>query len=106
RTQALTASGETLDRMLDWWEASERRARLRKLLLERDGVDPEDVIMAPEQAARRGLTSTVCFPHGNLAPKGSVIKSTAIDPSVVGPDGVYRMSGPARVFTTEPAAIA
>jgi dihydroxyacid dehydratase/phosphogluconate dehydratase len=35
-----------------------------------------------------------------------VIKSTAIDPSVVDADGVYRKTGPARVFTTERAAIA
>jgi dihydroxyacid dehydratase/phosphogluconate dehydratase len=35
-----------------------------------------------------------------------VIKSTAIDPRVVGADGVYRHVGPARVFTSEPAAIA
>ncbi len=45
------------------------------------------------------------FPRGNLAPEGAVIKSTAIDPSVVGADGVYRKTGPARVFTTERAAI-
>jgi putative YjhG/YagF family dehydratase len=105
-TDALTVSGEKLGRMLDWWENSERRARLRQILAERDGIDPDDVIMSPDQAARRGLTSTVCFPSGNIAPNGSVIKSTAIDPSVVGPDGIYRMRGPARVFTTEPAAIA
>jgi dihydroxyacid dehydratase/phosphogluconate dehydratase len=35
-----------------------------------------------------------------------VIKSTAIDPSVLGADGVYRLTGPARVFLTEPDAIA
>jgi dihydroxyacid dehydratase/phosphogluconate dehydratase len=35
-----------------------------------------------------------------------VIKSTAIDPSVVDADGVYRKRGPARVFTRERAAIA
>ena len=35
-----------------------------------------------------------------------MIKSTAIDPSVVDADGVYRKTGPARVFTTERAAIA
>ncbi len=29
---------------------------------ERDGVDPDDVIMSPAQARERGLTSTVCFP--------------------------------------------
>jgi putative YjhG/YagF family dehydratase len=105
-TRVLTASGLTLGEVLDDWEKSERRRRVREVLLERDGIDPDDVIMSPEEAARRGLTSTVCFPHGNLAPDGSVIKSTAIDPSVVGPDGVYRHTGPAKVFLTEPAAIA
>src|SRR5205085_11060307 len=54
----------------------------------------------------RGLTSTVTFPIGNLAPEGSVIKSTAIDPSVVDADGVYRKEGPARVFTSEREAMA
>jgi dihydroxyacid dehydratase/phosphogluconate dehydratase len=52
------------------------------------------------------LTSTVCFPNGNLAPEGSVIKSTAIDPTVIGADGVYRVTGPAKVFLTETAAMA
>ncbi len=103
---ALTVSGETLGHMLEWWETSERRARLRRLLQEREGIDPEDVIMDPERAAARGLTSTVTFPKGNLAPEGSVVKSTAIDPSVVDADGVYRKTGPARVFTSEVAAVA
>jgi putative YjhG/YagF family dehydratase len=103
---ALTVSGETLATMLDWWEQSERRARLRRLLKERDGVDPDDVIMDPDSARRRGLTSTVTFPKGNLAPEGAIIKSTAIDPSVVDADGVYRKRGPARVFLSEPDAIA
>jgi dihydroxyacid dehydratase/phosphogluconate dehydratase len=62
--------------------------------------------MSPEQAKNRGLTSTVTFPRGNLAPEGSVIKSTAIDPSVVDADGIYRKTGPAKVFTTEKAVIA
>jgi dihydroxyacid dehydratase/phosphogluconate dehydratase len=99
-------SGEPLGRVLDWWEGSERRRRLREHLIQADGVAPDDVIMNPEQARRRGLTSTVTFPRGNLAPEGSVIKSTAIDPSVVDADGVYRKRGPARVFTRERAAIA
>ncbi len=51
------------------------------------------------------MTGTVAFPRGNLAPEGAVIKSTAIDPSVVDADGVYRKEGPARVFTSEKAAI-
>jgi dihydroxyacid dehydratase/phosphogluconate dehydratase len=104
-TDALTVSGEPLGDMLDWWEQSERRAALRKVLKEREGVDPDDVIMSPDSARSRGLTSTVTFPHGNLAPGGSVIKSTSIDPSVVGEDGIYRKRGPARVFLTEQAAI-
>jgi putative YjhG/YagF family dehydratase len=102
----LTVCGEPLGRALDWWEKSERRQRLRELLATKDGVDPADVIMSPERARQRGLTSTVTFPRGNLAPEGSVIKSTAIDPSVVDPDGVYRKAGPARVFITERAAVA
>src|SRR5204863_485697 len=101
----LTVAGERLGRLLDWWEGSERRRALRERL-RRDGVDPDDVIMDPERARRRGLTSTVTFPRGNLAPEGSVIKSTAIDPSVVDADGVYRKVGPARVFTSEKAAVA
>jgi putative YjhG/YagF family dehydratase len=102
----LTVTGEPLGKLLDWWESSRQRTALRTLLKERDGVDPDDVIMSPERARERGLTSTVTFPCGNLAPEGSVIKSTAIDPSVVGPDGVYRKVGPAKVFTTERAAVA
>jgi len=104
--RCLTAAGEPLSTVLKWWEGCGRRARLRELLRRCDGIDPDDVVMSPERAAQRGLTSTVTFPSGNLAPEGSIIKSTAIDPSVVGSDGVYRMIGPARVFTTEKDAIA
>jgi putative YjhG/YagF family dehydratase len=104
--RCLTVTGESLGRALDWWEGSERRRALRERLQAQDGVDPDDVIMDPEGARGRGLTSTVTFPRGNLAPEGAVIKSTAIDPSVVDADGVYRKAGPARVFTTERAAIA
>jgi putative YjhG/YagF family dehydratase len=104
--RCLTVSGETLGRVLDWWEGSERRRALRERLRAQDGVDPDDVIMDEGQATARGLTSTVTFPRGNLAPEGAVIKSTAIDPAVVDADGVYRKTGPARVFTTERAAIA
>ncbi len=102
----LTVSGEPLARVLAWWEKSERRKALRDRLFDQDGVSPDDVIMSPGRATELGLTSTVTFPRGNLAPEGSVIKSTAIDPSVVDPDGVYRKVGPARVFTREHEAIA
>jgi len=102
----LTVSGDTLGRVLDWWEASDRRRALREELRAHDGVDPDEVIMSPDGARRAGLTSTVTFPRGNLAPEGSVIKSTAIDPTVVDADGVYRKRGPARVFTRERDAIA
>ncbi len=92
----LTVTGEPLARTFDWWEASDRRKRLRERLFDEDHVDPDDVIMSPARAREQGLTSTVTFPRGNLAPEGSVIKSTAIDPSVVDPDGVYRKNGPRR----------
>jgi putative YjhG/YagF family dehydratase len=105
-TNTRTASGETLDTMLDWWEQSERRLRFREKLLNLDGIDADDVILSPDAARSRGLTSTVCFPHGNLAPDGAVVKSTSIDPAVVDADGVYRMRGPARVFVTEHDAMA
>ena len=100
-----TVSGFTLGLVLEWWETSLRRRRFRELLFAEDGVDPDDVIMAPAKARDRGLTSTVTFPRGNVAPEGSVIKSTAIDPSVVDADGVYRKEGKARVFVSEKKAM-
>ena len=106
RLDALTAHGRSLGELLDEWQSSERRKRLRERLYSADGINPDDVIMDPDTAAERGLTSTVTFPTGNLTPEGSVIKSTAIDPSVVDADGVYRKTGPARVFVSEREAIA
>ncbi|HEY2841100.1 MAG TPA: YjhG/YagF family D-xylonate dehydratase [Pirellulales bacterium] len=102
----LTVSGQKLGEVLDWWRGSERRQSLRAALAAKDGVDPDDVIMSPERARERGLTSTVCFPRGNLAPEGSVVKSTAIDRRTVDADGIYRKLGPARVFTREVDAMA
>ena len=101
----MTSTGEPLGQNLDWWEKSERRQRVRELLEEHDNVTSDEVILSPDAAKSAGLTSTVTFPRGNLAPEGSVIKSTAIDPSVVDNDGVYRMTGPARVFVRESDAI-
>lgn len=102
---ALTVTGQRLSAVLEEWEKSDRREHFRRVLQEADGVDPNDVILEPARAKARGLTSTVTFPQGNLAPEGSVIKSTAIDPTVVGADGIYRKEGPARVFTSERAAM-
>ena len=101
----LTVTGTTLGQVLDWWESSERRHLLRKQLKEKDGVDPDSVIMSAEHSQRLGITSTVTFPTGNIAPEGSVIKSTSIDPSVLDDHGVYRHKGRAKVFTTEREAI-
>ncbi|WJV53265.1 YjhG/YagF family D-xylonate dehydratase [Prodigiosinella aquatilis] len=101
----LTVTGETLGANLDWWEKSERRAIFRQRLQELDGIHPDEVIMSPQQAHDKGLTSTITFPVGNIAPEGAVIKSTAIDASVVGVDGVYRHTGKANVFTSEAQAI-
>jgi putative YjhG/YagF family dehydratase len=105
-TEVLTATGQTLGENLDAWEKSDRRKRFQALLAERDGVAADSVIMSPAQARERGLTGTLVFPTGNIAPQGSVIKATAIAADVVGADGVYRHTGPARVFTSESAAIA
>ncbi len=104
-TTVKTVSGETLDACLDWWQQSERRQTLQRRLKELDGIDSDEVIMSRDKAKASGLSSTVCFPLGNLAPEGSVIKCTAIDASLIGEDNVYRHRGPARVFITEEAAI-
>ncbi len=106
RIEALTVSGETVGTVLETWEKSERRLRFRELLHHQDGVVPDDVILPPAKARALGFGATVVFPCGNLAPEGSVIKSTAIDPSVLDTDGVFRHEGPARVFVRETEAIA
>jgi putative YjhG/YagF family dehydratase len=101
----MTVSGRSLGEQLDWWEASNRRRRLRELLYQKDGVDPDEVIMSPARAQQGGLTGTITLPQGNLSPEGSVVKSTAIDPTLLNSSGVYRKIGPARVYTSEAGAI-
>jgi xylonate dehydratase len=103
--KALTVTGHTIGETLDWWESSERRHRMRRHLLENEGINPDRVIFSPGRAKQEGLSSTVTFPTGNICPEGSVIKSTAIDPSKVDADGIFRHVGRAKVFTTERAAI-
>jgi xylonate dehydratase len=104
--KALTAVGKNLDEVLDEWEVSERRKAFRARLAEADGVDPDDVIMPTERAKQSGLTSTVSYIKGNLASGGAIVKSTAIARSAFDADGVFRLTGTARVFTTERATIA
>jgi putative YjhG/YagF family dehydratase len=106
KLDARTVTGRTLGENLAWWEKSGRRTRLREKLRALDGIDPDNVIMSPARARERGLTSTITFLRGNLAPEGALVKSTAILPEVVGADGVYRHEGPARMFTSEAHAIA
>ncbi len=101
----MTASGDKLSTVLDWWEQSERRREVRQRLLDSDHVNAGNVIMDADTARRNGLTSTVIFPTGNLAPQGAVIKATAIDPTRVGDDQIFRHRAPARVFTSERDAI-
>jgi dihydroxyacid dehydratase/phosphogluconate dehydratase len=105
-TDALTVSGETVGTLLDWWQESERRATVRQRLAAAGQIDPDQVIMNADQARQAGLASTMVFPTGNLAPEGSVLKATALDPSVVEADNVYRHRGAARVFTDEKTAVA
>ncbi len=55
-TRVQTVGGWTLDEQLNAWESSSRRAGLRRQLRERDHVDPDHVIMSPDDARRHGLT--------------------------------------------------
>ena len=105
-TTVLTVAGKTLNDVLDEWEHSERRLRFREILQQQDNVHPDDVIISPEIARQKKLTTTVIFPTGNIAPEGSVIKSAALDPSLIDIDNTFKKTGPARVFTSEQAAIA
>lgn len=106
KLDARTVTGQSLGENLAWWEKSERRQRLRAKLRELDGIDADDVIMTPARAREKRCTSTVTFVRGNLAPGGALVKSTAIDPSLVDANGVFLHEGPARVFGNEAAAIA
>lgn len=103
--EALTVTGASLGEVLDAWEKSDRRQQVRERLQKADGVAADTVILPPAEAERLGIARTLAFPTGNLAPEGSVIKSTAIDPTVLQPDGNYRHRGPARLFSSEAAAI-
>lgn len=104
-TDVTTVTGEKLGAVLDWWEGSTRRRAVRERLASADHIDPNAIIMDADTARKNGLSSTVVFPVGNIAPQGAVVKATAIDRSMVGADNVYRHRGSARVFTSERDAI-
>jgi putative YjhG/YagF family dehydratase len=104
-TSVLTVTGGSLAEVLEAWESSDRRSRFRQILEAEDGIEPDNVILSPGKARALGMTATMAFPRGNLAPEGAVVKSTAIDPTLTDANGVYRLEGPARVFTSEKAAM-
>jgi putative YjhG/YagF family dehydratase len=101
----ITSTGKSLSEVLDWWEQSERRQAAKRLLEREAQIDPEQVIMDADSAKRAGLSGTLVFPVGNIAPQGSVIKATALDPTLVDHNGIYRHRGSARVFVSERDAI-
>ncbi len=106
KLDARTVTGRPLGENLAWWEKSARRTRLREKLRSLDGIDAGDVIMSAASARARGLTSTITFLRGNLAPEGALVKSTALAPQLVGAGGMFLHEGPARIFASEAHAIA
>lgn len=97
----MTVTGKTLGENLDWWEQSDRRKKMKDRLLLADHIHADEVIMSKEKARKKGLTSTITFPTGNIAPEGSIIKSTSIDPEKIDEDGIFYHKGMAKVFTSE-----
>ncbi len=102
---ALTVTGKTLGENLEWWESSETRKTAKQRLQDLDGINPDDVIFSPAKARAAGYSSALVFPTGNIAPDGSVIKATAIDPTLIDESNAYRHLGRARVFSRESDAI-
>ena len=78
---ALTINGNRLGDNLEIWEKSDRRAALKERLLEMDGVDASDVISDPNGARAKGLTSTVCFPMGNIARRAVLSRRQVLMPN-------------------------
>jgi putative YjhG/YagF family dehydratase len=104
-TNVKTVTGKSLDDNLNWWQQSQRRKAVKARFKDLENIDPANIIMDLGTAKKAGLTSTVVFPSGNIAPQGSVIKATSIDPSVIGEDKVYKHTSRARVFVSEKEAI-
>lgn len=96
-----TVTGATVADNLEWWQRSERRARLRQRLHDLDGIDPDDVIRRGDRA----LAGTVTVLGGTLAPGGGLVKSTSIAPALLDDRGRYETTATVRVFTDEASAI-
>src|SRR5262249_15256334 len=96
----MTVTGMTVGENLKWWEGSERRKRFNEALARADSVDANDVIVA----SGGGFGGTLIVRRGNLAPEGSVVKISAMDPGLW-KDDVYEHVARARVFVTEDQAI-
>ena len=75
--------------------------RLRDQLRKKDNIDPDDVILDPATARGPRPDQHRHLPRGNLAPAGLGHQEHLHRPGVVDADGIYRKTGPARVFTTE-----
>ena len=102
---SLTVTGNNIEKNLEDWEKSERRKRFKEVLYNKDGVNPDDVIMPISKVSEKGLARTLAFLSGNLAPEGAVVKSTSISPKLYSNSGDYFQEGNARVFTDENSAI-
>jgi putative YjhG/YagF family dehydratase len=99
KLDAKTVTGKCLGDVLEDWESSDRREYVRETLREQDGVDPDEVIMAPAKAKKMGLEATVIIHRGNLAPEGALVKSSVMDPVLFDANGVFKSVRDARVFT-------
>ena len=104
-TSVVTVTGATLDAHARLVGAIRTAGVAARVLQERDGIDPDEVIMPPDVARQRGMTSTVMFPERQSRARRLGDQEHRDRPSVVGADGVYRKTGPARVFRTEKSAV-
>ena len=100
KLNAMTVHGRPWGDLLEEWEKSERRQRVRALLQERDGVDPDLVIMNPQKARDRGWevvlnANTLDY---RLTQYNSMVKEKLLSGPAADPD--YINHHPTSEFTT------
>ena len=102
---ALTVTGDALDTALDWWRGRRSAATaLASACAISDGIDPDDVIMSPDQARAARPDQHSRLPGRQHRAAGLGHQSHRHRPRASSAtDGVYRHRGPARVFTSERA---